>query len=72
MFGRYDIDESGTEGAEVIGVFYVFVQRCGVELCQYVNASDIRIQAVGYGDIHQPVFACDGDCGFASGCGEWI
>ena len=42
------------------------VQRGGIELRQNVNAPEAGVDAVGDGDVHQPVFAGEGHGGLGA------
>ena len=46
--------------AQVVCARQVPVQRRGVELGEHVNLGDARVDAVGHGDVNQPVRAADG------------
>ena len=56
-----DLDEPLREAVEDVGVGNVVVQRGGVELGQDVDLAKPRMDAAGDGDIHQAVFAAEGD-----------
>ena len=44
----------------------VAVQRSRIELCQNVNAPEAGIDAIGNGDVHEPVFSRERHRGFGA------
>ena len=59
LLGGQDLDESAAERIELVRVVDVAVQADGIELGQHEDPVQPGVNAVGYGDIDQPVFSRD-------------
>ena len=70
LFRRENFHEAAGEMVELVGLRNVPVQRGGIELGQQVNAAQAGVDAVGNGDVHQPVFAGERHGGFGAFLGE--
>ena len=55
--GGEEFDEAAGEVVELVGLRDVPVQRGGIELGQQVNAPQTGVDAVGDGNIHEPILA---------------
>ena len=59
LFRSQDIDKGRAEGAEMVGILDMPVQRRGVELGQDEHPGYSGIQAIGDRDVDEPVFSGD-------------
>ena len=59
LLGGQDLDESAAERIELVRVVDVPVQADGVELGQHEDPVQPGVNAVGHGDVDQPIFAGD-------------
>ena len=57
-----DFDEAArAEDVELVGAVDVLVERGGIELGEYVDAADARVEAIADRDVDQTVFAAEGN-----------
>jgi hypothetical protein len=61
LLGGEDFDKPATEGIEAIGAPDVTMKAHRQELSEHIAAIDTAVDAVGNGDVDQPVFPAQGD-----------
>ena len=61
LFGGQNIYETIAEIIEMVGVFDMSVERCGVELGEHKHALHAGIDTIGNGDVDESVFSTDGN-----------
>ena len=62
LFGGKDFDKAAGKMVEFVRLRDMAVERGGIELGEQINALEIRVDAVGYGNVHQAVFAGQRHC----------
>ena len=72
LFRGEDFHEAAGEMIKLIGLRNVPMKGRGVELREDVHALEPGVDAVGDGDVHEPVFAGERHGGFGAVFGEWI
>ena len=72
LLGGEDFDEAAIEGVEDIGAADVLVQAGGIELRQHVDAVQAAVDAVGDGDVDEPVLSGHGNGRFGTDLGQGI
>ena len=63
LFGGKDFDKAAGKMVEFVRLRDMAVERGGIELGEQINAPEMRIDAVGDRNVHQAVFARQGNCG---------
>jgi len=71
LFSGKDLHEAPGEVIEVVGLGKVHMKRSGIELGKDVDLLKIRVDAVGYWNIDQPVFAPKGNSRFGPFLCQW-
>lgn len=71
LLGSEDFDKTIVEQVEIICLANVAMETDGVELCEYVNATDVAVDAVGNWHIDEPVFATKRNGRLGAMFGEW-
>ncbi len=59
LLGGKDLDKSAAKRIEFVRVVDVAVQADGIELGQHENSIQSGVNAIGYGDVDQPIFSRD-------------
>ena len=72
LFSRQNFDKTFPESVKPIGILYMPVKGCRVELAEKVNAIVTRIEAIADRYVDQPVLASKRDGRFATQFGQWI
>ena len=72
LLGGQDFHEGGGKDVRRVGSRHVPVQRSGIELGQDENPAHPAVEAVGDGNVHQPVLGADGHRRLGAIPGEWI
>jgi hypothetical protein len=70
LFGGEDLDETSGKAVEPVGARDVAVERRGIELRQYKDATDVGVQASADRHVDQPVLAPDRHGGLGACRGE--
>src|SRR5262249_18791407 len=61
LLRRHDLDETGRELIEAIALLDVAVQRTRVELSEDEDPSNVGVDAVADGNVHQAILAAQRD-----------
>src|SRR3989337_3251217 len=61
-----DFNKTPGKVIEFICPCYMSMKRCRIELCEYVNLIEVRVQAITDGNVYNPVFASKRDRRFRS------
>src|SRR3972149_5827922 len=64
--GCKDFNKTPGKVIEFICPCYMSMKRCRIELCEYVNLIEVRVQAITDGNVYNPVFAGKRDRRFRS------
>ena len=59
LFGREDLDEALAEQVHAVRLRDMAVERGGVELREYKNATDVSMQTVADRNVNQPILPAD-------------
>ena len=72
LLGGEDFDEAAVEGVEDIRAADMLVQAGGIELRQHVDAVQAAVDAVGDGDVDEPILSGHGNGRFGTDLGQRV